>query len=103
MHTTRTNTRTPQIELNHRSERHLTFDHIGHRQHTYAAFQACLDAGRRAWDNGWDRFVSLYLRRVLVNDPPPLNAPGMQVLFAAGAVPFGVGILHRLLHHLQAD
>ena len=76
---------------------------IKHRRNLYAAFRARMEADRPARDNGWDHFIDLCLRRVLVNDTPPLNAPDVQVQFAAGAVPFGVHILLQLLHHLQVD
>ena len=38
-----------------------------HGQHGYAAFWARVDADHPARDNGWDHFVDLCLRRVLVN------------------------------------
>ena len=71
--------------------------------HSYVAFKARVDADRPAKDSGRDDFVDLCLRRVLVNDPPQLDAPHVQAHFAAGAAPFRVAILHRLLHHLQVD
>ena len=75
-------------------------DLITHGQHTYAAFQARVDADRPAKDNGWDHFVDLYLWQVLV-PPPPFNAPDILAQLAAGTAPFGVHLLNRLLRNLQ--
>ena len=69
--------------------------------HTYAAFQARVDADRPARDNGWDHFVDVCLRHMLARDPHPYNAPDVQARFAAGTVPFGVHLLNRLLRCLQ--
>ena len=69
--------------------------------HTYAAFQARVDADRPARDNGWDHFVDVCLRQMLARDPHPYNAPDVQARFAAGTVLFGVHLLNRLLRRLQ--
>ena len=69
--------------------------------HTYAAFQARVDADRPARDNGWDHFVDVWLQQMLARDPHPYNAPDVQARFAAGTVPFGVHLLNRLLRCLQ--
>ena len=72
-------------------------DPVTHRPHTYAAFHSRVDADRPARDNGWDHSVDICLRQGLARDPPPYNAPDIQVQFAAGMVPFGVHLLNRLL------
>ena len=46
-------------------------DLVRHRPHTYAAFQARVDADRPARHNGWDHFVDICLPHVLARDPPP--------------------------------
>ena len=98
-----------ELSALHRRARRLVdavSDLITHGQHSYASFQARVEADRPAKDNREDRFVNLYLWRVLVNDPPPcprFNGCDVQVQFATGAVPFRVYILNRLLHHLQVD
>ena len=91
-----------------RRARHLVdalSNFIRHGQQSYAAFEARVEANHPSKDNGWDHLVGLGLRRVLINDPPPspLNPRDVHVQFVAGAVRFGVHILHRLLHHLQLD
>ena len=78
-------------------------DLVRHGPHTYAAFQARVDADRPARDNGWDHFVDVCLRQMLARDPHPYNAPDIQAQFAAGTVPFGVHLLNRLLRRLQDD
>ena len=72
-------------------------DLVRHRPHTYAAFQARVDADRLARDNGLDHFVDVCLRQMLARDPHPYNAPDVQARFAAGIMPFGVHLLNRLL------
>ena len=69
-------------------------DLVRHGPHTYAAFQARVDADRPARDNGWDHFVDICLRQLLARDPPPYNAPDIQAQCAAGMVPFGVNLLN---------
>ena len=69
-------------------------DLVRHGPHTYAAFQARVDADRPPRDYGWDHFFDICLRKVLANDPPPYNAPDIQAKFAAGMVPFGVHLLN---------
>ena len=69
-------------------------DLVRHGPHTYAAFQARVDADRPARDNGWDHFVDVCLRQMLARDPLPYNAPDVQAPFAAGTVPFGVHLLN---------
>ena len=64
-------------------------DLVRHGPHTYAAFQARVDADRLARDNGWDHFVDVCLRQMLARDPHPYNAPDVQARFAAGTVPLG--------------
>ena len=76
-------------------------DLVRHGPHTYAAFQARVDADRPARDNGWDNFVDVCLRQMLARDPHPYNMPDVQARFAAGTVPFGVHLLNRLLRCLQ--
>ena len=76
-------------------------DLVRYGPHTYAAFQARVDADRPAGDNGWDHFVDVCLRQMLARDPHPYNAPDVQARFAAGTVPFGVHLLNRLLRCLQ--
>ena len=44
-------------------------DLVTHGPHTYAAFQARVDADRPARDNGWDHFVDICLRQVWARDP----------------------------------
>ena len=80
-------------------------DLVRHGPHTYAAFQARVDADRPARNNGWDHFVDVCSWRVLARDPPPppYIAPDIQTQFAAGTVPFGVHLLNRLLRRLQDD
>ena len=78
-------------------------DLVRHGPHTYAAFQARVDADRLARDNGWDHFVDVCLRQMLARDPHPYNAPDIQAQFAAGTVPFGVHLLNQLLRRLQDD
>ena len=51
---------------------------VRHGPHTYAAFQARVDADRPARDNGWDHFVDVCLRQVLAREPDPYNAPDIQ-------------------------
>ena len=77
-------------------------DLVRHGPHTYAAFQARVDSDRPARDNRWDHFVDVCLWQVLARDPHPYNAPDIQARFAAGTVPFGVHLLHQLLHHPAA-
>ena len=72
-------------------------DLVRYGPHTYAAFQARVDADHPARDNGWDHFVDVCLRQMLARDPHPYNAPDVQARFAAGTVPFGVHLLNRLL------
>ena len=62
-------------------------DLVRHGPHTYAAFQARVDADRPGGDNGWDHFVDICLRPVLARDPPPYNAPDIQAQFATRAYP----------------
>ena len=69
-------------------------DLVRHGPHTYAAFQARVDADRPARDNGWDHLVDICLRQVLARDPPPYNAPDIQAQFAAGMVSFRVHLLN---------
>ena len=69
--------------------------------HTYAAFQARVDADRPARDNRWDHFVDVCLQQMLARDPHPYNAPDVQARFAAASVLFGVHLLNRLLGCLQ--
>ena len=76
-------------------------DLVRYGPHTYAAFQARVDADRPARDNGWDHFVDVCLRQMLARDPHPYNAPDVQARFAAGTVLFGVHLLNRLLRCLQ--
>ena len=76
-------------------------DLVRHRPHTYAAFQARVNADRPARDNGWDHFFDFCLRQVLACDPQLYNAPDIQARFAAGTVPFGVHLLNRLLQRLK--
>ena len=76
-------------------------DLVRHGPHTYAAFQARMDADRPARDNGWDHLFDVCLRQMLARDPHPYNAPDVQAQFAAGTVPFGVHLLNRLLRCLQ--
>ena len=76
-------------------------DLVRHGPHTYATFQARVDADRPARDNGWDHFVDVCLRQMLARDPHPYNAPDVEARFAAGTVPFGVHLLNRLLRCLQ--
>ena len=40
-------------------------DLVRHGPHTYAAFEARVDADRPARDNGWDHFVDVCLRQML--------------------------------------
>ena len=72
-------------------------DIVRHGLHTYAAFQARVDADHPARDNGRDHSVDICLRQVLARDLPPYNAPDIQAQFAAGVVPFRVHLLNRLL------
>ena len=76
-------------------------DLVRYKPHTYAAFQARVDADLPARDNGWDHFVDICLRQMLARDPHPYNAPDVQAWFAAGTVPFGLHLLNRLLRCLQ--
>ena len=78
-------------------------DLVRHGPHTYAAFQARVDADRPARDNGWDHFVDVCLRQTLARDPHLYNASDIQAQFVAGTVPFGVHLLNRLLRRLQDD
>ena len=76
-------------------------DLVRYGPHTYAAFQARVDADRPARENGWDHFVDVCLQQMLARDPHPYNVPDVQARFAAGTVPFGVHLLNRLLRCLQ--
>ena len=80
---------------------HTVSDLVRSWPHTYAAFQARVDADCPARDNGWDHFVDVWLRQMLARDPHPHNAPDVQARFAAGTVPFGVHLLNRLVRCLQ--
>ena len=67
---------TDPVELSafRRRARHLVdtvSDLVRHGPHTYAAFQARVDADRPAKDNGLHHFVDICLRQVLARDPPP--------------------------------
>ena len=44
-------------------------DLVRHGPHTYAGFQARVDADRPARDNGWDHFVDVCLRQMLARTP----------------------------------
>ena len=76
-------------------------DLVRYGPHTYAAFQARVDADRLARDNGWDHFVHVCFRQMLARNPHAYNAPHVQARFAAGTVPFGVHLLNQLLRCLQ--
>ena len=76
-------------------------DLVRYGPHTYAAFQARVDADRPARVDGWDHFVDVCLRQMLARDPHLYNAPDVQARFAAGTEPFGVHLLNRLLRCLQ--